>query len=132
VISDAVESELLELLDHPTVSPLGLAIPGLLQLLHPASPDPVSNQTHDPSVQRLDEFARHGGGAAEVCYIGSPSLPDPVLKARLNSVGIQVGTTLTISAISRRDRPVSVHTTRSSTKLPTALAQAVHVRAHSV
>lgn len=130
VISDAVESKLVQLLGHPTVTPGRLAIPGLQQLQHPAGAYESSTHIQDPTVERLDEFARHGGGAAEVCYIGTHSLPDPVLRARLNSIGIQIGTTITISAASRRDRPVSVHTTRSSTKLPTALAQAVHVRAH--
>lgn len=132
VISDRAERRIIELLDNPAVSPRGLPIPGMAQLEPAAAPAeaPVPHSgADDPSVQRLDHFARYGGGTTEVCSIGDSSRSDPALHAQLASIGILVGATLTVSTLSRRDRPVSVRTAGASVELPTALAQAVHVRA---
>jgi DtxR family Mn-dependent transcriptional regulator len=132
VISDNVERRIIALLDDPTVSPWGLPIPGLTEP-RPSSVRAVgaarASRVNEPAVQRLDEFARCGGGTTEVCAIGHPFRSDPTLHLQLASIGIVVGATLTVSAPSRSDQPVSVRTARATVKLPTALAQAVHVRA---
>ena len=73
VMSDAVERKLVALLDNPTVSPYGNPIPGLDEPC--ATADGASERRgrrrapptpDEAGLQRLDEFARRGGGKVEV------------------------------------------------------------------
>src|SRR5437879_8097994 len=77
VMSEAVERKLVKLLDHPTTSPYGNRIPGLDELVNGVETTAATRSASAPPVlevglQRLDEFARRGGGPVEVRRIAEP------------------------------------------------------------
>ncbi len=82
VISEAVERRLLELLDHPTESPYGNPIPGLVELGAEASED------FRDGVEPLDEVATAEDGInVRIRRISEELQKDEALMATLRRVG---------------------------------------------
>jgi DtxR family Mn-dependent transcriptional regulator len=136
VMSEAVERKLVQLLDNPTISPYGNPIPGLDELGR--LPDTASPNTARPGIsapptlevglQRLDEFARRGGGRVEVRRIAEHVQVDTDLMAELKSAGIVPGRDVDVRAISRYGDPVPVGVEGTAAVTP-LIAHAVLVRA---
>jgi DtxR family transcriptional regulator, Mn-dependent transcriptional regulator len=138
VMSDAVERKLVRLLGDPTVSPYGNPIPGLDQLessvgtgagtataTRAASAPPVL----EVGLQRLDEFARRGGGPVEVRRIAEHVQVAADLMADLKSAGIVPGQDVDVDAISRFGDAVTVASNGASASVAPLIAHAVLVRA---
>ncbi|HEV8024659.1 MAG TPA: iron dependent repressor, metal binding and dimerization domain protein [Candidatus Nanopelagicales bacterium] len=102
VMSDVVELRILELLDHPTVSPYGNPIPGLAELDPSASdvlagldglvplPDVVSGEPKRVRVRRLAETIQTDESAmTKLRRVGSR--PGADVKAYLTSEGVMIG-----------------------------------------
>ncbi|TVT42201.1 metal-dependent transcriptional regulator, partial [Amycolatopsis rhizosphaerae] len=93
VMSEAVERKLVTLLNHPTTSPYGNPIPGLDQLGNGGLPAPPM----EANLIRLDEFARSGGGKAEVRRIAEHVQLDEKLMVELKSAGVVPGRTVQVA-----------------------------------
>jgi DtxR family Mn-dependent transcriptional regulator len=112
VMSDAVERKLVALLDNPTISPYGNPIPGLDELARPPE-DTIDGANSTPptleaGLQRLDEFARRGGGQVVVRRIAEHVQVDADLMAELKGAGIVPGHDVAVRAISRFGEAVPV------------------------
>lgn len=131
-MSDAVERKLVRLLGDPTVSPYGNPIPGLQQLSESA-PDGEGTAAEIPTLelglQRLDEFARRGGGTVEVRRIAEHVQADSDLMTELKSAGIVPGQDVEVSSIPRFGDAVPVHSEGEQAQVQPLLAHAVLVRA---
>jgi DtxR family Mn-dependent transcriptional regulator len=138
VMSEAVERKLVRLLDNPTTSPYGNPIPGLEELGR--SPDPATGVTAsgvsasvppvlEVGLQRLDEFARRGGGRVEVRRIAEHVQMDADLMAELKEAGIVPGHEVEVEAISRFGDAVPVASNGSPASVAPLIAHAVLVRA---
>ncbi|MGE3289318.1 MAG: metal-dependent transcriptional regulator [Pseudonocardia sp.] len=111
VMSEAVERKLVALLDNPTISPYGNPIPGLADLQHEADsarPSAAVPPTLEAGLQRLDEFARRGGGSVEVRRIAEHVQADADLMSELKDVGIVPGGSVEVRAIARYGDAVPV------------------------
>jgi DtxR family Mn-dependent transcriptional regulator len=111
VMSEAVERKLVALLHNPTTSPYGNPIPGLDELAR--IPDVARTSgtvppTLEAGLQRLDEFARRGGGAVEVRRIAEHVQADADLMTELKSVGIVPGQSVEVRSIARYGDAVPV------------------------
>ncbi|WP_028932845.1 metal-dependent transcriptional regulator [Pseudonocardia spinosispora] len=127
VMSDAVERKLVLLLNNPTISPYGNPIPGLEQLEEPSG-DGSEVPVLELGLQRLDEFARRGGGTVEVRRIAEHVQADSDLMTELKSAGIVPGQDVQIGAIPRFGDAVPVHLDGEQAKVQPLLAHAVLVR----
>jgi DtxR family Mn-dependent transcriptional regulator len=134
VMSEAVERKLVKLLHNPTTSPYGNPIPGLDELVndtdrnataHPVSAPPVL----EVGLQRLDEFARRGGGRGEGRRIAEHVQVDADLMADLKSAGIVPGQDVEVEPISRFGDAVKVASNGGSSSVAPLIAHAVLVRA---
>jgi DtxR family Mn-dependent transcriptional regulator len=128
VMSDAVERKLIRLLGNPTVSPYGNPIPGLEQLdqLDPDNPEiPIL----ELGLQRLDEFARRGGGTVEVRRIAEHVQADPDLMTELKSAGVVPGQAIDVGSIARFGEAVPVTAEGESAAVAPLIAHAVLIRA---
>jgi DtxR family Mn-dependent transcriptional regulator len=92
VMSETVERRLLELLDHPTVSPYGNPIPGLAEL----GEGRLSEQFLD-GVEPLDQIAATGEQRVVVGRIAEPIQTDEDLMAVLRRVGALPGKVITVA-----------------------------------
>jgi DtxR family transcriptional regulator, Mn-dependent transcriptional regulator len=134
VMSDAVERKLVQLLGNPTVSPYGNPIPGLDQLtertekVEKPSASMSAPPTLEVGLQRLDEFARRGGGRVEVRRIAEHVQMDADLMADLKTAGIVPGQDVDVHAISRFGDPVPVASEGDSATVAPLIAHAVLVR----
>ena len=134
VMSEAVERKLVALLDNPTISPYGNPIPGLDELTSPPSAESSRSASAPPALevglQRLDEFARRGGGSVEVRRIAEHVQNDADLMGELKNAGIVPGQDVAVSSISRFGDavPVAGDGTPPSSVAP-LIAHAVLVRA---
>ena len=134
-MSDAVERKLVQLLDNPTVSPYGNPIPGLEELTEsrqeqPVAPGPASvPPSLEVGLQRLDEFARRGGGRVEVRRIAEHVQVDTGLMADLKGAGIVPGQDVEVHAISRFGDAVPVASNGEPASVAPLIAHAVLVRA---
>jgi DtxR family Mn-dependent transcriptional regulator len=130
VMSDAVERKLVALLDNPTTSPYGNPIPGLEDLRK--APETVSDVSAPPSLevglQRLDEFARRGGGRVEVRRIAEHVQVDADLMADLKEAGIVPGHDVEVRAIARFGDAVPVVSGDGESAVAPLIAHAVLVR----
>jgi DtxR family transcriptional regulator, Mn-dependent transcriptional regulator len=130
VMSDAVERKLVALLDNPTISPYGNPIPGLDDLERdPAEEAPAHAlvpPTLESGLQRLDEFARRGGGSVEVRRIAEHVQADADLMTELKSVGIVPGQSVEVRPIARYGDAVPVGSNGAS--VAPLVAHAVLVR----
>jgi DtxR family Mn-dependent transcriptional regulator len=135
VMSDAVERKLVALLDNPTISPYGNPIPGLDELSRPPeeaeraddgaySSPPIL----EAGLQRLDEFARRGGGPVVVRRIAEHVQVDADLMAELKTAGIVPGQDVAVRAISRFGEAVPV----TSESVGSAEATVAPLIAHAV
>lgn len=133
VMSDAVERKLVALLDNPTISPYGNPIPGLDELQRPAVTDAEAGvsapPTLDAGLQRLDEFARRGGGQVEIRRIAEHVQVDPDLMAELKVAGIVPGHGVEVRAISRFGESVPVMSGDGEAAVDPLIAHAVLVTA---
>jgi DtxR family Mn-dependent transcriptional regulator len=134
VMSEAVERKLVKLLDNPTTSPYGNPIPGLDELVNSAGGASATRTVSAPPVlevglQRLDEFARRGGGPVEVRRIAEHVQVDADLMAELKTAGIVPGQNVEVEAISRFGDAVTVATNGASSSVQPLIAHAVLVRA---
>jgi DtxR family Mn-dependent transcriptional regulator len=136
VMSEAVERKLVKLLGNPTTSPYGNPIPGLDQLVNgveSTAPAPSSSVSAPPmpevGLQRLDEFARRGGGPVEVRRIAEHVQVDADLMADLKSAGIVPGQDVDVNAISRFGDAVTVAANGQSASVAPLIAHAVLVKA---
>ncbi|MDN5858005.1 MAG: metal-dependent transcriptional regulator [Pseudonocardia sp.] len=133
VMSEAVERKLVALLDNPTISPYGNPIPGLEELRRPLvhpGPSSYAPPALEIGLQRLDEFARRGGGRVEVRRIAEHVQNDADLMGELKGAGIVPGQGVAVSSISRFGDavPVAGDSTAPSTVAP-LIAHAVLVKA---
>jgi DtxR family transcriptional regulator, Mn-dependent transcriptional regulator len=138
VMSEAVERKLVALLHNPTVSPYGNPIPGLEELSDPvagvADGSTVSDGAGAPPVpeaglQRLDEFARRGGGRVEVRRIAEHVQTDADLMAELKAAGVLPSHDVDVEAITRFGEPVPVSSDGSTVaEVAPLVAHAVLVR----
>lgn len=131
-MSDAVERKLVQLLDNPTTSPYGNPIPGLDELAR--LPEIASRTVSAPPVlevglQRLDEFARRGGGRVEVRRIAEHVQVDTDLMGELKDAGILPGHDVHVQAIMRFGDPVPVSSEGYDSSVAPLIAHAVLVRA---
>ncbi|MGD9988401.1 metal-dependent transcriptional regulator [Pseudonocardia sp.] len=133
VMSDAVERKLVALLDNPTISPYGNPIPGLGELSEPQDLTGPSNAAAPPplevGLQRLDEFARRGGGKVEVRRIAEHVQVDADLMGELKLVGIVPGREVEVRPISRFGDSVPVVADDDESTVAPLIAHAVLVRA---
>ncbi|MEJ3656328.1 metal-dependent transcriptional regulator [Actinomycetes bacterium KLBMP 9759] len=134
VMSDAVERKLIQLLDNPTISPYGNPIPGLDELSREPDSGPGASASAPPALevglQRLDEFARRGGGRVEVRRIAEHVQMDTELMAELKGAGIVPGSDVEVTAIARFGDAVPVAALDSTASAVAPLiAHAVLVRA---
>lgn len=90
VMSETVERRLLEILDHPTVSPYGNPIPGLHELGDAGS---VEEFLH--GVEALDTVATEVEQRVVVGRIAEPMQTEPELMAVLRRVGALPGKVIT-------------------------------------
>jgi DtxR family transcriptional regulator, iron-dependent repressor len=134
VMSEAVERKLVKLLHNPTTSPYGNPIPGLDELVNDTDPNATAPAVSAPPVlevglQRLDEFARRGGGTVEVRRIAEHVQVDADLMADLKSAGIVPGQDVEVEPISRFGDAVRVASNGGSSSVAPLIAHAVLVRA---
>jgi DtxR family Mn-dependent transcriptional regulator len=131
VMSDAVERKLVRLLGDPTVSPYGNPIPGLDQLVEPKPEGEATAPipTLDVSLQRLDEFARRGGGPVRVRRIAEHVQADSDLMGELKAAGVVPGQDVEVGAIPRFGDPVPVHSGGEESQVQPLVAHAVLVQA---
>jgi DtxR family Mn-dependent transcriptional regulator len=130
VMSDAVERKLVRLLGDPTVSPYGNPIPGLDQLVQPAPEGAMTAPppTWEVGMQRLDEFARRGGGAVVVRRIAEHVQADPDLMTELKTAGIVPGQDVEVVAISRFGNPVPVRSGDEESQIQPLVAHAILIQ----
>ena len=131
VMSDAVERKLVALLDNPTISPYGNPIPGLDELSRPPTTGPAAVSAPpvlEVGLQRLDEFARRGGGRVQVRRIAEHIQVDTDLMAELKDAGIVPGHDVDVQPIARFGDAVPVNSEGSSSTVAPLIAHAVLVR----
>lgn len=129
VMSDQVERKLIQLLGNPTVSPYGNPIPGLGQLSR-TDPENIELPVLELGLQRLDEFARRGGGSVEVRRIAEHVQADPDLMTELKQSGIVPGQSVDVGSISRFGDAVPVGAVGEQAQVAPLIAHAVLIRAN--
>lgn len=120
VMSEAVERRLLEILDHPTVSPYGNPIPGLDELGDRS--EPVGGE----DLVGLDAAAGPTGRTVVVRRIAEPVQTDSALMSMMRRAGVMPGSVVTVRA---SDGGVLVGSSGESAELPPAVAAHVLVAA---
>ena len=134
VMSEAVERKLLQLLDNPTTSPYGNPIPGLDELVKGVEVGATATTVVsappalEVGLQRLDEFARRGGGAVEVRRIAEHVQMEAELMAELKGAGIVPGHDVDVQPISRFGDPVQVVSGGIAAPVAPLIAHAVLVK----
>jgi DtxR family Mn-dependent transcriptional regulator len=90
VMSETVERRILDILGHPTVSPYGNPIPGLLEL------DQESADSDLAGLTTLDKVVRDASTRVTVVRIGEPIQTDAGLMAALRRAGALPGATVKV------------------------------------
>jgi DtxR family transcriptional regulator, Mn-dependent transcriptional regulator len=133
VMSDAVERKLVALLGNPTISPYGNPIPGLDELRRRPEEDRpgiAAPPSLEVGLQRLDEFARRGGGRVEIRRIAEHVQADHDLMGELKGAGVVPGHDVEVRAIPRFGDAVPVVSgDGSESTVAPLVAHAVLVRA---
>jgi DtxR family Mn-dependent transcriptional regulator len=135
VMSDAVERKLVALLDNPTISPYGNPIPGLDELSRPATDPATAGHTStapptlEAGLQRLDEFARRGGGQVVIRRIAEHVQVDADLMGELKMAGIVPGHDVDVRPIARFGEAVPVLSEGAESAVAPLIAHAVLVSA---
>ncbi len=94
VMSETVERRLLEILDHPTVSPYGNPIPGLAEL---GEGDGAVEEAFLYGVEALDAVADDDEMRVVIGRIAEPVQSDEQLMSVLRRVGAQPGKVVTVA-----------------------------------
>jgi DtxR family Mn-dependent transcriptional regulator len=94
VMSETVERRLVEILDHPTVSPYGNPIPGLAEL---GEGDGAVEEAFLSGVEALDTVAADAEQRVVIGRIAEPVQTDEQLMAVLRRVGAQPGKVVTVA-----------------------------------
>jgi DtxR family Mn-dependent transcriptional regulator len=94
VMSETVERRLLEILDHPTVSPYGNPIPGLDEL-----GEGGRRESFLEGVEPLDQIAEGGEQQVVVGRIAEPIQTDEQLMSVLRRVGALPGKVITVARV---------------------------------
>jgi DtxR family Mn-dependent transcriptional regulator len=89
-MSETVERRILEILGHPTVSPYGNPIPGLVEL------DQESADVDLAGLTTLDKVVRDSSTRVTVVRIGEPIQTDAGLMASLRRAGALPGATVKV------------------------------------
>jgi len=92
VMSEAVERRLLEILDHPTISPYGNPIPGIDEL----DPDAPVQISEGAALRTLDQAAGPEAIRVTVRRIGEPIQTDTALMGALRRAGARPGETVKV------------------------------------
>jgi DtxR family Mn-dependent transcriptional regulator len=92
VMSETVERRLLEILDHPTMSPYGNPIPGLDEL-----GEGLSKEQFLDGVEALDQIANSDEQRVIVGRIAEPIQTDEKLMSALRRVGALPGKVITVA-----------------------------------
>jgi len=92
VMSEAVERRLLEILDHPTISPYGNPIPGIDEL----DPDAPVQISEGAALRTLDQVAGQEAIRVTVRRIGEPIQTDTALMGALRRAGARPGETVKV------------------------------------
>ncbi len=92
VMSETVERRLLEILDHPTVSPYGNPIPGLSEL-----GEGLVEESFLDGVEVLGDVATEAEQRVVVGRIAEPIQTDDVLMSALRRVGALPGKVITVA-----------------------------------
>jgi DtxR family transcriptional regulator, Mn-dependent transcriptional regulator len=92
VMSETVERKLLDVLGHPTVSPYGNPIPGLMELGEQG--DGVADGSPLTTLDQVDPAAL---APVVVRRLAEPLQTDSALMSRLRRAGVQPGAAVTIS-----------------------------------
>lgn len=124
VMSEAVERKLVTLLNNPTTSPYGNPIPGLDKLGKDDLPAPPA----EAGLVRLDEFARAGGGKAEIRRIAEHVQLDETLMVNLKEVGVMPGRTVNVGKAAG-GAAVEVTGDNSSVQVPMSVLHAMLAQA---
>jgi DtxR family Mn-dependent transcriptional regulator len=90
VMSETVERRILEILGHPTVSPYGNPIPGLVEL------DQESADSDLGGLTTLDKVVRDASTRVTIVRIGEPIQTDGTLMAALRRAGALPGATVKV------------------------------------
>ncbi len=119
VMSETVERRLLEILDHPTVSPYGNPIPGLDELGEGAL-----EQTFLQGVEPVDAVAGDKEEHVVVCRIAEPIQTEEIMSL-LRRIGAQPGEVVTVR---RGNSGVLVGSAGETAEIPTDAASHLFVR----
>jgi DtxR family Mn-dependent transcriptional regulator len=93
VMSERVERRLLQILDHPTLSPYGNPIPGL----HELGEADGAEQFLGTGLVRLTEVAAATPCTVVVHRVGEPAQADPEVLLTLDRAGLRPGSSVTVS-----------------------------------
>jgi DtxR family Mn-dependent transcriptional regulator len=99
VISETVERRLLEVLDHPSVSPYGNPIPGLDELGELGDSDvedPLAGLSGLDGLVTLDTLAFQAAAPVVVRRLAEPLQSDTALMSRLRRAGVRPGASITV------------------------------------
>lgn len=94
-MSETVERRLVEILDHPTVSPYGNPIPGLSELWEGG--EDLVEEAFLTGVEALDTVAGDDELRVVIGRIAEPVQTDEVLMAVLRRVGARPGKVVTVA-----------------------------------
>ncbi len=92
VMSETVERRLVEILDHPTVSPYGIPIPGLAEL-----GEVNHHESFLAGVRPLDQMATVGQTKLRLARIGEPLQTREELMALLHGADVLPGRVVTVT-----------------------------------
>jgi DtxR family Mn-dependent transcriptional regulator len=90
VMSETVERRIFEILGHPSVSPYGNPIPGLVEL----DQEPADSDLR--GLTTLDRVGRDGSSRVTIARIGEPIQTDAALMAALRRAGALPGATVKV------------------------------------
>ena len=104
VMSEAVESRQVELLDHPTISPFGNPIPGLSELAEgvPADHSPALPGERPPGGLTMAAAATEEARPLTVLRIGEALQSDESLLAELRRLGAVPGGRVLVARVGQR------------------------------
>lgn len=120
VMSESVERRLLELLNHPTVSPYGNPIPGLEEL------DPAATVVEIDDVTPLNEACGPEVSRVIIRRIAEPLQEDAEAMARMHRIGVTPGASVKAH---RSAGGVMIGSAGEYTELPDDIAVHVFVQA---
>jgi DtxR family transcriptional regulator, Mn-dependent transcriptional regulator len=125
VMSERVERKLLQILDHPTQSPYGNPIPGLVELGEGADGAADGEAFLGAGLRQLSEVVDGTARSVVVRRIGEPAQADPEVLVGLREAGLRPG-----AGVSARSEGSNVLVTRpdgAEVEVPRQIAEHVFV-----